>query len=281
MAKEFGEKKYSLIIPVFFVLLTVSATVSIIGNALSLNTSDGGIGIDQSVISNSSQNTIIFKIVLSAILAALFLLLAIFGFIEVFEPDRYKARVLTRDLEESLVRIANRSESFEVLLVVTSFILIPIGLANALITNQSEQLIFALVFLVIAYYTYNRRISTREAIKRALPLNPEMDLTGLSSLVSKDKKYVRKALLYLISYEGFSVHYDHITEKIVYAEPQTSTIVSVAAATASTATEEVVQVGTEDRIETELSPCPYCGAAPLVANAMFCSECGASMIATK
>jgi len=268
-----NEKKYSLVVPVFFVLFTVASVISIVGNAVQL----------QSVEEDSSSNnnrTISFKIVVSAILTGLFASTAIFAFIEFFEPsvsgNNYKPRLLTQDFEKMLARIVERSESHEILLFIGAFILLPIGLASSLVSGENEQLIFSVIFIVIAYYTYNNRISTRSSIRRALPLNKEITLPELSRLLSKDQKTVRKALLHLISYEGYPAHYDFKSEKIIYGGEL------LAQTTVIPNQDTVVIEETAETVEEKsLVPCAYCGATPLVANAMFCSECGASMIATK
>ncbi|MHA2277559.1 MAG: hypothetical protein ACXAC2_17405, partial [Candidatus Kariarchaeaceae archaeon] len=201
VSSTYRTNKISVIIPIFLIFLMIGALVGIIGNSILLNSSESV--LDSNFVSSSqSKEFRIFKIVVSSILTLLFLLMVIFSFVEIFEPGNYKARIFTPKLDSWIEGIYNNFESWELLLILSNYIILPVGLATALIGGGEEFFILSGIFIVIVYFSYSQRIGTRKAIRAALPANKTISLVDLSKLISKDPKTVRKAIVHMVSFEN-------------------------------------------------------------------------------
>lgn len=273
--------RISIAIPIFFIALMIGSMIGIIGNSLLLNSSVSGFDNDFSSASQSKEFRI-FKIVVASILTLVFLLMTIFTLIEIFEPDKYKAKLITPKLENWLQNTYDNLESWELLLVLSNFVLLPVGIASSLIQGGPEYFIVSAIFVAIVYFSYSQRIGTRKSIKAVLPTHKEISIRDLSKLISKDPKYVRKALVHLISFENYPATYDYSSGITVYNGPSS---------TRDSLNDRVIEsevktsvTKSQSKSSTQPStakPCPYCGELPVVPQAAFCSDCGASLVAAK
>lgn len=259
----------------------IGSLIGIIGNSLLLNSSVSGFDNDFSSASQS-QEFRIFKIIVSSILTLVFLLMTIFTLIEIFEPDKYKAKLITPKLDNWLQNTYDNLESWELLLILSNFILLPVGIASSLIQGGAEYFIVSTISVAIVYFSYSQRIGTRKAIKAVLPTHKEISVRDLSKLISKDPKYVRKAIVQLVSFENYPATYDYISGMVEYK----------GSSIAGTSLNDRV-IGSEVKVSAPKSqtpntapsasakPCSYCGEVPVVPQAAFCSDCGASLVAAK
>ncbi len=261
--------RISAIIPVFTVFLLIASITGIVANGITLDTSD------ISEQSESDQISITIRIVLSSILTLLFLLLTIFATFEVLSPLNHKPIVLTSDVDQLMHNFSKKAESWELMMVISGIFFIPLGLGQSLIKGNAGYIIASCLLLIIPIYTYNNRIKIRESIRKILPTHSNINLNEFSRLIGRDRKNVKKNLLYLISFEKFPARFNFETEQIIY--------MSTAAAEEARITIEPL-IGQSSKVgqtSVESAPCAYCGEKPLVPNAKFCSECGASMVSAK
>ncbi|MFV2014989.1 MAG: hypothetical protein ACC656_06155, partial [Candidatus Heimdallarchaeota archaeon] len=208
----------SIAIPILFIALMIGSLIGIIGNSLLVNSSESGFDNNFSSSSQSKEFRI-FKIIVSVILTSIFLLLTIFSLIEIIQPGDYRAKIITSKLDNWLLNTYDNLESWELLLILSNFILLPVGIATSLIQGGREYFIISAVSVVIVYFSYSQRIGTRKAIKAALPNHKKISLIDLSKLISKDLKYVRKALIHLASFEKFPITYNYASGMVTYDGP--------------------------------------------------------------
>ena len=158
----------------------IGSLIGIIGNSLLLNSSVSGFDNDFSSGSQSKEFRI-FKIVVASILTVVFLLMTIFTLIEVFEPEKYKARLITPKLDTWLQKTYDNLESWDLLLIISNYILIPVGIASSLIQGGPEYFVVSAISLAIVYFSYNQRVGTRKAIRAVLPTHKEISISDLSA----------------------------------------------------------------------------------------------------
>ncbi|OLS29460.1 MAG: hypothetical protein HeimC2_00110 [Candidatus Heimdallarchaeota archaeon LC_2] len=263
------QNKISISIPIFLSLLLMGSIVGIIGNSILLGSS------------SENEPIRIFKIVVAAIFTLVLLLAVIFSSIEIAEPDGYKAKIFTSKTDKWLQSTYNNLESWEFLLVLSNFILLPIGLATSLISDGSPYFVTSAITMVIIYFSYSQRIGTRKSVKAILPGQESISLTDLSKLISKESKIVRKAIVHLISFENYPASYDYSSGIITYLG---SSIISNNLDSRVIEPELTItrkkQVKPKE-VTQKKKPCPYCGEIPIVNHAVFCSDCGASLVAAK
>ena len=273
-------KRYSIGIPTMFLFLLISSIVSIIGASLKLN---AAIQSTNGYDATSNQPWLALRIVIASIFTVLFLLATILGFIEVGEPQNYKAKVLTKQFEARLQFSVENLETWELVLIMANYLLLPIGIAEALIYDSSGYIWMSFISIGIVLWSYNYRMGTRKAIKLVLPKEGEISLNSLSQIISRDQNRVKKSLMYLVTYENYPATYDFGTQIITYKgensqEGQSSYRSPV---------EDTVVIETPKRNETKnvakqiLKPCPFCDTLPLDPRARFCHDCGASIIPAK
>lgn len=273
--------RISIAIPIFFIALMIGSLIGIIGNSLLLNSSVSGFDSDFSSASQSKEFRI-FKIVVASILTVVFLLMTIFTLIEVFEPEKYKARIITPKLDTWLQKTYENLESWELLLIISNYILIPVGIASSLIQGGPEYFVISAISLVIVYFSYNQRVGTRKAIRAVLPTHKEINIRDLGKLISKDPKYVRKAVIHLVSFENYPATYDYSSEIVTYNGPSSAGIsLNDRVIESEVKTSVPISQSKSTSQPTSAKPCPYCGEMPVVPQAAFCSDCGASLVAAK
>ncbi len=270
MAATFTKnEKISISIPIFFFLLMMGSIVGIIGNAILLESS----------VENEAIR--IFKIVVAAIFTLVLLLAVIFSSIDIAEPGDYQAKIFTPRVDKWLQNTYDNLESWEFLLILSNYILLPVGLATSLISDGVPYFVTSGITIVIVYFSYSQRIGTRRAIKAVLPSQKTISLTELSKLISKENKIVRKAIMHLVSFENYPATYNYASGMITYHGSTT-----ISGNIDSKVIEPELNITKKEqspsnRMTTSKKPCPYCGEIPLVSNASFCSDCGASLVAAK
>ena len=172
-------------------------------------------------------------------------------------------------------------ESWEFILILSNFILLPIGLATSLISDGSPYFVTSAITIVIIYFSYSQRIGTRRSIKAILPSQKSISLIDLSKLISKESKLVRKAIVHIVSFENYPATYDYATGMINY---HGSSIITPNMD--SRVIEPELTITSKKQVKPKVAtlkkkPCPYCGEIPIVDHATFCSDCGASLTAAK
>lgn len=279
MSSSSRADKLSIAIPILFTALMIGSLIGIIGNSLLVNSSESGFDTEFSSASQSKEFRI-FKIVVSSILTLFFLLMTILSLVEILEPGDYHARIITPNVDNWLQSTYDNLESWELLLILSNFILLPVGIASALIQGGPEYFIVSAISVGIVYFSYSQRVGTRKAIRAALPTHKNISLSELSKLISKDPKYVRKAIVQLISFENFPATYDYASGMITYNGPAPTSVVGRIIEPAIPVSSSKAQP-TQSPQSSEAKPCPYCGEIPVVPQAAFCSDCGASLVAAK
>ncbi|MHA2253191.1 MAG: hypothetical protein ACXAD7_22710 [Candidatus Kariarchaeaceae archaeon] len=261
--------KISVVIPIFSAFLIISAVVGIIGNAIPLENTD-------SFSPGNSEEDYIIRTVISAILTVFFILTTVFTAYEVASPMKYEPKVITDELNAMMYNFTRKAESWEVLLATSSIIILPIGVAKSLLSYDPSYFFMGMIALAIPMYTYNSRMKLRETIRQFIPVNPEIKLRDFSNLISKDPKHVKKAVLYLISYERFPAKYVFEKDLIIYLGERIPQQVPTSEKLASQPVHEFPEIP-----PTHNPECAYCGSKALVNDAKFCADCGASMVAVK
>ena len=273
-SNEYQEIK--LLLPLFFLLMTIASIIGIVSNSILLGTSDLQDGGSDFQVDDAEK---IIRIVTASLLAMIFLLISIFLFIEIGKPDDYTPRVMTAKVDKKIRVIEKNIESHEILLLVGAYILFPIGVGISLVSGGETALVFAGIFVIIAYYTYVTRTGLRENIRRTLVLQSSMSMDELSRIIGKDKRRVKKQLLYMISFEKFPAKYDFVEDVIQYFGKGEIKVASTQNVTVSSNTQSTVQ--RQSSATTKFPECDYCGATAPVAAATFCAECGASLMPAK
>ncbi|MHA2089898.1 MAG: zinc ribbon domain-containing protein [Candidatus Kariarchaeaceae archaeon] len=267
-----SDQKITIVIPVFLAFCFIASVFGIVGNALVLG------GVDQQP-STSEEASAILRIVISSLLTLAFLLAIIFTSYEIVKPMNYKPRVITSEIDTHMSKFMRKAETWESLFVVAALFVFPIGLGDALIGGDFWLLPFGAALLGIPIYTYTTREKLRDSLRKILPSNNEIGLQELSRLLSKEAKKVKKEVLYLISFEKFPATY-HFDSQIIYYHGEQI----FQKTTQDVPTQDIIASNPPQARTSESrpsAPCAYCGETPLVPNAKFCSECGASMVSAK
>ncbi len=267
--------------------------------SLSIRISDAG---------SDNTTSLVLKVIGVALFTFAMLVLTIFSFIELAEPElvgarihkegdvrqvklteprKYNSKFLTVDLENKIDKFVKKTESWEQMILVFAYFGFPIGISLSIITGTSPLPFLALAGAAFVYYNVNKRLDFRSNLKVTVENEGKIKLDKLAKLLDRKEEDVKKELFHLISYEKFPVRYDFESGTVIYKKVEGDTVAQDDAPIVSTSVTENITETVEETAESSMPEtqqeitCAFCGAKATIEDARFCSECGASMVIAK
>lgn len=274
-----------IMFPLFFTGLLISSISSIIASSINLSW-------------NPENTLMIPAIVTSAVLTLLFLIFTIIAWIETSQVHKSIPALAHGPLGSTKINIVfsqfiNEAEVWEIIMTVIGAFLIVIGMGTLFVGDGSGSMIFGIILIGIAYYSFNEREKLRSSLRVVLPNYENIHAKQLGKLVNKSSDDVLKAVTYLIAYESFPARIDPDKKMIFF----TGTL-GVPVRRPEYEYDEVQAVQqappqeafTKQPVKKEEAPayegstgiiCAYCGEEAITNDAKFCIGCGASITAAK
>ncbi|MCY3410316.1 MAG: hypothetical protein INQ03_01655 [Candidatus Heimdallarchaeota archaeon] len=262
--------------PLYLVIVNPSSGASNINCQITINIS---------LTENADRVGWVLSIVGISLFTLAMLLLTIFTAIEFVEPKGYRSKLLTQELEDKIKMFLQKTEPWEMVILVISTTMFPIGVGMSFASIDTPITFFSAVGFVLVYFSVKRRYELFDAIKSNLNIQKVITLDLLAKQVRRKPEDVRRAIFYLISHESYPIRFDAKAQSVsLTGSPVniSSTLSTVNRPPMREETiEEVIEEPSEDDSEEKTISCAYCGSEALVPNAKFCADCGASMVATK
>ena len=243
--------------------------------SLSIRISEGGSG--------TSDTSLILKVIGVSLFTLAMLLLTVFSSVELAEPEKYKAKFLTKELDHKIDKFIKKSESWEQMILIFGYFGFPIGISLSIITGNGSLPILALGGAGFVYYNVTKRLEFRSDLRSRITNEGKIKLDKLAKMLDRKEEDVKKELFHLISYEKFPARYDFESNTVVYKEiesddtvTETATVVSARVSEIKSEPEENLSGSIIPETKQEIT-CAFCGAKATIEDARFCSECGASM----